>query len=401
MEQNNIIRFSNRTEWDPSPNKISLELERIKLEGRPVLDLTLSNPTSAGLSYLDDATLGPLLDRRALSYEPDPKGLLSAREAVAAYYAQKRIAVSPEDIVLTASTSEAYSLILRLLCNPADRIFVPRPSYPLFDYLCDLNDVYPDRYRLFHDGTRWRTDLAHLEEHFYNTRALILVNPNNPTGSSPDGAERAGILRLCAREGAALIADEVFLDFAMDPGRQLVSLAGSKQTLTFALGGVSKSAGLPQMKLAWIVVSGPDKLKAEAMRRLEIIADTYLSPSAPAQQALPVWLERRSEFQKQIMDRVRANLSTLRHILADEAPGTEVLECEGGWSATLRSKACFDDERFVVDLLRRHQVHIHPGYFYEFEGGNHLVVSLLPQSGVFAEGVHRLASELVGKSRSV
>lgn len=398
MEQNNIIRFSNRTDWDPSPNKLSLELERLKLEGKPILDLTLSNPTSAGLSYLDDATLGPLLDPRALSYAPDPKGSLSAREAVAAYYAHKKIAVSPEDIVLTASTSEAYSLILRLLCNPADRVLVPRPSYPLFDYLCDLNDVYPDRYRLFHDGARWRADLAYLEEHFYNTRALILVNPNNPTGSSPDGAERVGILRLCAREGAALIADEVFLDFAMEPSRQLVSLAGSKQTLTFALGGISKCAGLPQMKLAWIVVSGPEKLKTEALRRLEIIADTYLSPSAPAQQALPVWLERRNEFQKQIMDRVRANMETLRRVVADEAPGTEVLESEGGWSATLRSKACFDDEQFVIELLRRHQVHIHPGYFYEFESGNHLVVSLLPQNAVFSEGARRLVEELAGKS---
>lgn len=398
MEQNNIIRFSNRTDWDPSPNKLSLELDRLKLEGKPILDLTLTNPTSAGLSYLDDATLGPLLDQRALSYEPDPKGLLSAREAVAAYYAQKNIRVSPEDIVLTASTSEAYSLILRLLCNPADRVLVPRPSYPLFDYLCDLNDVYPDRYRLFYDGQRWRADLAYLEEHFYNTRALILVNPNNPTGSSPDGAERVGILRLCAREGAALIADEVFLDFALDPARRLVSLAGSMQTLTFALGGVSKCAGLPQMKLAWIVLSGPEKLKTEALRRLEIIADTYLSPSAPAQQALPVWLERRSGFQAQILERVRTNLALLRRILAEEAPGTEVLECEGGWSVTLRAKACFDDEQFVVELLRRHQVHLHPGYFYEFEGGNHLVVSLLPQADIFTEAVRRLARALGGKA---
>lgn len=397
MEQNNIIRFSNRTDWDPSPNRLSLELERVKLERKPILDLTLSNPTVAGLSYLDESTLGPLLDRRALSYEPDPKGLLAAREAVAAYYAHKRISVSPQDIVLTASTSEAYSLILRLLCNPADRVLVPRPSYPLFDYLCDLNDVYPDRYRLFHDGARWRADLAHLEEHFYNTRVLILVNPNNPTGSSPDGAERAGILRLCAREGAALIADEVFLDFAMDPARQLVSLAGSKETLTFALGGLSKSAGLPQMKLAWIVISGPDKLKAEALRRLEIIADTYLSPSAPAQQALPVWLERRGEFQRQISERVRANRAALRDILAEDASGTELLDCEGGWCMILRSRACFDEEQFVVELLRRHQVHIHPGYFYELEGGNHLVLSLLPTNEVFAEGARRLARALAGR----
>ncbi len=368
------------------PNRFSAALERHRASGRKTLDLTESNPTRCGFEY-DPALLSLLADQRGFAYDPHPKGLLLAREAVCGYYRQRGAEIDPEQILLTASTSEGYSFIFRLLCNPGDELLVPAPSYPLFEFLAAIQDVKLVSYALLYDHG-WQIDLHSLEEKLtLRTRAVLVVHPNNPTGSFVKPGEMGILDALCRERGLALVADEVFLDYAHD-GLERSSFACPRQALTFTLSGISKICALPQMKLAWIVVSGEPERAREAMARLEVIADTYLSVNTPVQLALPELLAGRDNIQRQVKERVAANLAELDRQLAQQEP-VRRLDVEGGWYAVLRVPATHSDEDLAIKLLEP-SVIIHPGHFYDFPGEGYLVVSLITPMAVFAEGAKRV-----------
>jgi len=382
--------FAERTNWNLAGNRLSEALARHRAGGKRLYDLTASNPTECGFDYETETILGALRNPAALRYEPNPKGLEVARLAVTEYYSARGAAVSAEDIVLTTSTSEAYSFVFRLLCNPGDELLIPAPSYPLFGFLADIQDVKLVRYPLVYDHG-WQIDFHSLQQAITpRTRGVIVVNPNNPTGHFVKEKELAKLNELCAARGMALIADEVFLDFALDDGR-LVTLAGNAGALTFAMSGLSKIAGLPQMKMAWVIASGPGELKRQALERLEVIADTYLSPNAPVQLATPAFLQQRHGFQKQVMARVRKNLAELDRRLAGQKTCSR-LEVEGGWYAVLRVPATGSDEDLAIELLTKDDVYVHPGHFFDFGAEGHLVVSLLAREEEFAKGIGRVLS---------
>lgn len=379
--------FSARTDWNLTPNRFSAALSAHRLAGRELLDLTGSNPTRCGFRY-DPRLLEALTDPAGVEYRPDSRGLASAREAVVSYYAERGTAVVPDDILLTASTSEAYTYVFRLLCNPGDEVLIPAPSYPLFEFLASLQDVKLVPYRLFYDHG-WHVDLHSLTSAITaRCRAVIVVHPNNPTGSFLHPEEMKALDRLCGERSIALVADEVFLDYAHD-GASRPSFAGCNSALTFTLSGVSKIAALPQMKLAWLVVSGPTHLKSPALERLEVIADTYLSVSAPLQLALPQLLAGRHAIQKQICSRLTENLTELARQLSTH-PHCHRLEAEGGWYSVLRVPATRPDEDLAIALLEQRAVLVHPGHFYDFPGDGYLVLSLITPSETFREGMRRL-----------
>ena len=386
--------FARRTDWNLQPNRLSLALQKLKAQGRDVFDLTASNPTRCGLQYKTDEIMAALANPAALAYEPAPSGLAVPRDAIAAYYREHGGTVHRDTILLCVSTSEAYSFIFRLLCEPGDEVLVPAPSYPLFDFLADLLDVKLVPYALLYDHG-WQIDLHSLDTAVgARSRAILLVHPNNPTGSFVKPAERAELNRLCRDRNLALIADEVFLDYSLcaDPPP---SFAGNRDALTFTLSGLSKIAALPQMKVAWLVVSGPEDLAAEAVARLEIISDTYLSPNAPIQHALPVLLDQRHSMQPQLRRRVLENLEELDRQLAGRR-ACERLKVEGGWCAVLRIPATRRDEEFALELLERSHVLVHPGHFYNFSREGYFVVSLIVLPEVFAEGLRRLLALVDG-----
>lgn len=392
--------FSQRTRWSLQPNRLTERLAMRRRMGRPILDLTESNPTRCRIALPTEETLEAWRAPENLVYEPSPKGLPAAREAVAAFYAEKGVNIHPERIVLTASTSEAYSFLFRLLTDPGDAILVPRPSYPLFEFLAALNDVQLSPYPLRYEPG-WRIDIVALGQAITpRTRALIVVNPNNPTGSFIHENERAALIELCRRHQLALISDEVFAEYAFAPQPDSVSsLAGTRDVLTFVLGGISKLLGLPQMKLAWIIASGPEGMVSEALQRLEIIADTYLSVNTPVQRALPRWLKRRDQWTRPIFDRVRANWHYLvEHVRPPHA--CQCLEAEGGWYGVLRIPRTRSEEEWALDLLERDDVLVHPGYFFDFQTEAHLVVSLLPPPEIFREGIERVRRRCADSSRS-
>ncbi len=384
--------FSDRTNWNLRTNRLTEALAAHRAAGKPLLDLSASNPTRCGFEYDGAAILQSLSSPSALKYEPEPLGLPSARLAVADYYATRNIDVPISDLVLTTSTSEAYSFIFRTLCNAGDEILVPRPSYPLFDFLAEIQDVKLVRYALVYDHG-WQIDFHSLEQAITpRTRAVIVVHPNNPTGHFTKEAEAAELNGILSRCNIALIADEVFLDFAL-AGHAPSSFAASDAALTFTLSGISKICGLPQMKAAWLRAGGPPRLKSEALARLEIIADTYLSMNAPIQLALPTLLDQRHTFQKQVAARLTKNLSRLDEQLAGHKTCSR-LELEGGWYAVLRVPAIASDEDLVVRLLTERDVLVHPGHFYEFDSDGFLVISLITPPGEFAEGIDRILSSL-------
>ena len=353
------------------------------------IDLTESNPTRCGFSAVGAEILKPLSDPANLSYEPDPRGSLTAREAVCRYYAEKNIVISPDQVVLTASTSEAYSFVFKLLLDPSDRIALLAPSYPLLDSLLALCDSASLRYRLRYEGG-WRIDAASLEDAFsQGCKALCVINPNNPTGNFVQKNDKDFLNRLSLRHGASIVSDEVFFDFSLDPHAVPASFAGNKYCLTFTLSGISKILGLPQMKLSWIVVSGPEAELREALRRLEIIADTFLSVNTPSQTALGAWLKHGPETRREISLRTAANYEFLRKTLADRSD-LKVLSTEGGWVAVIRAYLQMDDEELSLKLLETAGVLVHPGYLYDFEEGNHLVLSLLLPPDRFKEAVLRI-----------
>jgi len=382
--------FADRTNWNLDMNRLAQALVRRRVGGEPVIDLTVSNPTDVGFTHDETAILRALSKPDVLAYRPDPKGLSGARQALAGYYAALGARLAIEDMFLTASTSEAYSFVCRLLCNPGDDILVPAPSYPLLDFLADIHDVRLARYPLYYDGG-WQTDIRALESAVTSrTRGVIVVHPNNPTGHFAARTEVAALNRICASREIALIADEVFLDFVIGD-RKPATFAANGDALTFTLSGLSKLSGLPQMKAAWLVVTGPERAKREAVRRIEVIADTYLSVSAPVQLALPEFLEQRHGFQKQLLTRVRKNLAELDRQLVWQ-PSCRRLAVEGGWNAVLRVPAMRSDEDLAIELLTAKNVHVHPGHFYDFPSDGYLVISLILQEEIFAEGVTRLLS---------
>jgi aspartate/methionine/tyrosine aminotransferase len=352
------VALSNRTAWNREPNALSLRRAELERAGRRLIDLTVSNPTEAGLSPRGVGL--PAVD----VYAPEPLGLRTAREAVARW-----LGCAPEQVVLSASTSEAYAWLFKLLCNPGDEVLVPAPCYPLLDHLAQLEDVALRRYPLRYDG-RWSTD-AHALEGSPRTRAVVAVSPGNPTGTylAPDEA------RALSERGWPLIVDEVFADPARSVMRQ--KLPG----VAFGLGGLSKAAGLPQLKLAWTAVQGP----SEVLERLELIADTYLSVSSPVQAAAQSLLQL--DFRARVAERCATNRAQLQRL----DPSWTLLNADAGWTAVLRVPEHPGEEERCLALLERGVV-VHPGYFYDFPSGAHLVLSLLPETQVFAEGVARLTA---------
>ena len=377
--------FADRTNWDLAPNRLSQALAAHRAAGKPLLDLTVSNPTECGFSYDSKAILEALSNPAALLYDPNPKGLESARRAVGGYYAERGDNVLIEDIFLTTSTSEGYSYAFRTLCNPGDEVLIPSPSYPLFDFLAEIQDVKLVRYPLIYDN-EWQIDFHALEQAITaKMRAVIVVHPNNPTGHFTKPSEMTKLNAICSARHMAIIADEVFLDFALD-GSRAASFATNSSVLTFTLSGLSKIAGLPQMKAAWLAVSGPQDLKREAVARLEVIADTYLSPNAPVQLAMPAFLGQRLGFQEQVLSRVRGNLAELDRQLARQKACNR-LSIEGGWYAVLRVPAVRSDEDLAIELLTSKHVYVHPGHFYDFPSDGFLVVSLITPETIFAKGI--------------
>jgi alanine-synthesizing transaminase len=385
--------FAKRTQWNLAPNRLSEALAARRAAGKPLIDLTVSNPTECGLVYDTEAILGALRNPEALKYEPNAKGLEPARQAVAEYYAERGAKVGVEDILLTTSTSEAYSYVFRTLCDPGDEILIPSPSYPLFDFLADIQDVKLVRYPLLYDHG-WLVDFHALEQAITPlTRGVIVVHPNNPTGHFVKPAEMARLNVICSARKLAIIADEVFLDFAHDAETHPVTFAANPAALTFALSGLSKISGLPQMKAAWLVASGPQEMKREALARLELIADTYLSMSAPVQLAMPAFLQQRGGFQRQLLSRVRRNLAELDRLLAQQQLCSR-LDLEAGWYAVLRVPATRPDEDFALGLLSAQGIYLHPGHFYDFPTDGFLVISLIAPEPEFARGLAGLLGYL-------
>jgi alanine-synthesizing transaminase len=441
-----LFMFSDRTNWKLAQNRLTQALEEVRAGGSKIIDLTVSNPTRIGLEYKSAEILSAFGAAQAMDYDPQAKGLREAREAVADYYRDGHFRdeqgvrdLDAERIVLTTSTSEGYSFVFRLLCNAGDELLVPKPSYPLFEFLGDLQDVKLVPYPLIYDHG-WQMDFHSLERAVTaRTRGVVVVHPNNPTGSYVKAEEVQALNVFCRERGLAVIVDEVFLDYGLGPStakaagpiRQVDRSAGSAappksaapagsgaqakiaapaeiavragsgaqagirsfaenaEVLTFTLSGLSKISALPQMKIAWVVTTGPGAEVAEAMARLEVIADTYLSMNAPVQWAVPVLLEQRKDIQRQLLERVRANLAELDRQLAGQ--GTcERLMVEGGWYAVLRVPVTRSDEELAIELLREKRVLVHPGHFYDFPSDGYLVVSLIGEAGEFARGVAKV-----------
>jgi alanine-synthesizing transaminase len=390
------MNFSERTNWNLAENELTVAIRERRSAGLELFDLTVSNPTHCGFDYEDATLLAPLANPESLHYEPDPLGMIKAREAVARYYSDAGASIPPERICLTTSTSEAYSFLFRLLCNAGDEVLVARPSYPLFEYIAQLDDVQLREYPLLYDpnadlisGEGWSIDLHALEQSITaRTRAVILVHPNNPTGNFASQQERAKLENLCASRGLALIVDEVFLDYPI--GAPQFSFATAEaRCLTFVLSGISKVCGLPQMKASWIATCGPASLVHQAMQRMEIIADTFLSMNAPIQHALPIWLAMRHALQQQIRERMRTNLT----LLDSRLQGTSIqrLALQGGWTVVLRVPRTVGGREFVVAALDR-GVLLQPGEFYGL-GEARAVVSLLTPPEIWAAGLSLLPTD--------
>jgi aspartate/methionine/tyrosine aminotransferase len=379
--------FARRTEWQLTPNRFSTVLEEQRRRGVRLLDLSASNPTRCGFTYDTRAIMRALVRRASLDYDPDPRGLMSARQAVSDYYAARGERVDPSQLILTTSTSEAYSFIFRLLCDPADEVLIPQPSYPLFEYLAGICDVVLRPYELVYDHG-WQIDFESLRQAATTrTRAIIVVHPNNPTGSFVKAHERDQLNEFCAGRDLAIVADEVFLDYTLD-GTTPASFAANIGGLTFTVSGLSKISGLPQMKLAWMALSGPETVLRDAAARLDLIADTYLSMNAPIQHAAREFLEQRHDIQRQLIGRVRTNLAQLDAQLADS--DCRRLTVEGGWYAVLRVPVTRSDEELAIELLEHDGVIVHPGHFFDFHQDGYVVVSLIPPEEDFTRGIQLL-----------
>ena len=386
--------FSDRTAWNLEPNPLSKALADRLSSGKPVIDLTESNPTRCGFHFEVEKILGALRHPASMNYDPVPQGLLAARNAVVDYYRSRNCAVNVNDIFLATSTSEAYSFLFRTFCNPGDEVLIPQPGYPLFNFLADIQDVATVPYPLIYDYG-WQIDFQALRRAITpRTRTIVVVNPNNPTGhfSKPDDMDRLN--QICLEGDLAIIADEVFLDFSL--GKDIPpTFASNNKALTFTMSGLSKISGLPQMKVAWLIATGPEALKQQAIARLEMIADTYLSMNTPMQLALPVLLELRHNFQPQCIARTRNNLAQLDKLLATQELCSR-LNLEGGWYAVFKVPVTRGDDDLTLELLNTHGVYVHPGHFYDFPVDGYLVVSLITLEQLFATGIEALVA-LIGE----
>jgi len=388
--------FSARLPPGLTPNALTRAVAARRATGEPLLDLTCTNPTEVGLPYPADV-LGPLSDPSGVRYRPDPRGSPEARAAIALAYGHLH-PVNPDAVVLAASTSDAYGSLFKLLCDPGTGVLVPQPSYPLFEMLTRLDGVSAQPYLIEYHG-RWTVDRTSVERATRaSTRAILVVSPNNPTGSCLRADDREWLVGHAGRHGLAVISDEVFADYPLSPRPDASSFIGESRVLTFTLGGLSKSAGLPQVKLGWIVASGPDAELAEALTRLDLISDAYLSVSTPAQVAAARLIDRGREIRALIHERVRHNLGRLRDAAAGY-PAVEVIEPEAGWSAVVRVPATAPEEAIVIGLLDRAQVLVHPGFFFDFPREAYLVMSLLPDPRTFDEAVGRLLPFVADASR--
>jgi len=383
------MHFSDRTNWELGQNEFAASIEAAKSSGRELLDLTISNPTVCGFEYDAADLLAPLSEPAAMQYAAEPLGRLAAREAVRNYYRDAGADVSVDELCLTTSTSEAYSFLFRLLCDPGDEVLVARPSYPLFDYIARLDDVKLREYPLLYDpnGGGWAIDLHALETMISpKTRAIVVVHPNNPTGNFASESEREALAKLCSECGLALIVDEVFLDYALPGAEHRSFTAGEMPALCFVLSGISKVCGLPQMKASWIAACGPDQLVRIAIERLEIIADTFLSMNAPVQQALPHWLASRGRIQTQVRERMKINLAVLDERLRGSS--TQKLAMQAGWTVVLRVPREVNGKQFSFAALERCVI-VQPGEFYGLPEGR-IVLSLLTPPQIWCKGLAKL-----------
>lgn len=384
-----MVHRSRRIPADLSLNRLAAARERI---GEVPFDLTISNPTVCGFPYPPDL-LAPFADPRGLNYQPDPRGPMDARRAIAARYEAWGATPDPRQVLLTASTSEAYSFLFRILCDPGDSVFVPTPSYPLFEHLAGLDGIEASTYDLEADGG-WRIDFSSLERNTTKVRAAVVVHPNNPTGSFVHPDDRERLITLCRDRGWALIADEVFLPYPVDGGPgQDTSFATVESCLCFTLGGFSKSLGLPQLKLAWIVVSGPEEILESSLDGLDFVADAYLSVSTPVALAAPQIFATGIPVHEAIAERCRSNLATLRGLISNQS-AVSVPAVGGGWSAVLRVPSLAGDEELCLNLLEERGVGVHPGSFFGLPGNGWLVISLLPPVDIFADGIRQLLATI-------
>jgi aspartate/methionine/tyrosine aminotransferase len=381
--------FSSRTDWNTNPNRLSSLVAAKKLREETILDLTESNPTHCGFSYPKQEIISSLANEMGLSYQPEPRGHFSARKAIAEYYAEQGVAITPEQIILTSSTSEAYSFLFKLLCNVGDEVMVPQPSYPLLEYLCQLNDITLRYYRLAYDG-EWHIDFASLRTEFSNrTKAIVLVHPNNPTGSYLKQNEFDQICSLASKHHSSLIADEVFGSYDISPDIHYANILTSQSFVPlFSLNGISKLLGLPQLKLSWIVVDGNLQQRDEALNRLDIIADTFLSVNTPVQVALPKLLRCSSDIRNQIRSRIQTNYRLIQKVFADSS--ASVLRVEGGWYAILQLPQKYSDDNWAEEILTYQNILVQPGHFFDMVQKSCIVISLLPISGLFDDAILRL-----------
>jgi hypothetical protein len=385
---------SSRLPRSLEPNALARAVDAKRRCGVPIADLTESNPTRVGLTY-PDGLLEPLADARALDYDPQPLGLWAARAAVAADFRRRGIVISADRVALTASTSEAYALLFKLLCDAGDEVLVPHPSYPLFEHLTRLECVTAVPYSLEYHGS-WRIDIDSVRQAASDrVRAILIVSPNNPTGSFLHREDLAALADIAAANGWPLVGDEVFADYVLDPAPAATDVLAAGDVLAFSLGGLSKSAGLPQLKLGWIGVGGPEAKVDEALAAYEIIADAYLSVSVPVQAAAPDLIARGAAIRSQIAARVRRNLEALR-AQADAYPPVGVLPVEGGWSAVLQVPAVRSEESLVLDLIDRDDVLVHPGYFFDFPREAFIIISLLVEPARFDHAIARVLKRAAG-----
>jgi len=392
------MQFSSRTDWTLTPNKLTARLSEIEASGAQILDLTESNPTQAGFQYPSDVVLSSLTDPKNLTYHPAPMGLQEARETIAEYYDSKGIYVNSNQILITASTSEAYSMVFRLIANAGEYILMPRPSYPLFHFLAGLSDVELTPYALTYQKD-WKIDFEDIRHSFKpkKTKGIVVVNPNNPTGSYIKKDELTKLNQFAEGNQLCLISDEVFSDFQWEKKIEgIASLAGNQKSLTFTLSGISKVLGLPQMKLSWIVVSGPKEIVKQSLERLEIISDTYLSVNTPVQNSLHHWIRLKDKMQKQILKRVLSNRAFLQ-----KYGQFELLNAEGGWYAVVKLPKGKTEEEWVLEFLEKDHVLVHPGYFYDFPGESYAIVSLLSETSVFEEAVAKISKRASQASAEV
>jgi aspartate/methionine/tyrosine aminotransferase len=388
-----LHRFSHRLPWPFTPNPLTIQLQEKRGRGQSLFDLTNTNPTETLPAYPHEEIAAAFSRTRDFTYQPDPFGLLQTREVIAALYAERRLCISPDHIALTASTSEAYALLFKLLCDPGDEILVPIPSYPLFEYLAALDSVRVSPYHLFYDGS-WSMDFRSLEERITSrTRALVVVNPNNPTGSFLKTSEAGALLRLAGAHNLPIISDEVFMDYAfVETSASVRSLIGVEEPLVFSLNGLSKMAGMPQMKLAWIAISGPRDASREVVQRLELILDTYLSVNTPVQAAFQDLITIGARIRAGLFENIQSNFTAIDRVLTG-AP-LHALHLEGGWSALLRLPNTQSEQSWVTSLLELQDVVVQPGYFFDMPSEAYAVLSLITATRTFEEGLHRVRSHV-------